>query len=123
MRRIEKLEKMKHDPHWQLKILRLGTEELDIIEKFLEINEPLDFNEFAELVNRMFLSSHGLAPTQHAGLVQEILHALEKTKMGFYGYHGTKRWVHPLDRKNHAGKEWVMVDETEPALEKKGPKK
>jgi hypothetical protein len=122
MKRIEKLAKMKHEVFWQLKILMLTAEELDIIEKFIEINEPLDFNEFAEMVNRMFLSSHGLVATKHAGLVQEILHAVAKTKLGFYGYCGTRRWVHPLDRKK-GDKEWVMVDETEPSPQKKGPKK
>jgi hypothetical protein len=112
MKRIEKLEQMKSDPYWGDKLRKLSKQELDLLEAFIRDNEEVDYSLFTQFVNRMYLSTYGYPETKNAGLVQDILSSLARTALGHYGYHGTKRWIHPSQRHLHGGKEYEIVDET-----------
>lgn len=102
MKRLEKLKKMVNNEFYASRDWnRMNKEERDIVLKFIEMHEDLDYNDFAGKVNRMYLSGSigGWPMTKNGRYVQGMLLTLSKTVEGFYGYEGEKDgWVHPLDR-------------------------
>lgn len=95
MRRIEKLEKMLQEAYYTKKNWeRLTAEECAMVYRFIDKNDHLDYNEWAHLVNRMFLDGYGWPKTKNWTRVTEILSDLNKTVEGCYGYTGEKRWAH-----------------------------
>lgn len=99
MNRIMKFKTLKDDYTFRKDWEKLSLEEFQICFEFIAFHEEMDYNTFAEEVNRMHLSTKGWPVTKNWTAVQRLLVGVAHTEIGFYGYTGGNRWVHPRDRK------------------------
>jgi hypothetical protein len=100
MTRLEKFMMLKTDHFHSKDFKRLSREQVDIMGEFILENDHLNYNEFAEKVNRLGLY-YDWAKQKNMTSVWSLLTAISKTIPGMYGWEPEKesKWIHPRDKK------------------------